>query len=525
MERPFISIIIPAYNEATRIVPTLEKIVAFLSCQPYAWEVLVVDDGSLDDTAAVVGRWVQTHHRVRIESIPHAGKGWAVRHGMLSAAGRYRFMCDADLAMPIEWLPHFLERMEEGYDIVAGSRQIAGARRFDESTFRHVMGRIFNRWVRLVAVGGFQDTQCGFKCFREEVAEELFCLQRTRGFGFDVEILYLASKKRSMSVLEMPIDWYHQSASSVRAFADSFLMLRDAILVRVRDAFGRYGVSDWAEPTSDSINAPHGEGAPRGEGESQASLAEDSNPPVDGAVAVVIPTYNEASNLSELTDRLFALGIPNTRLIIVDDNSPDGTAEVAKNLAEKFDKRVEVIERPAKLGLGTAYVEGFSRALGDGADYVLQMDADLSHAPEYIPAFLETLRRADVVVGSRYTRGGGVDETWSLWRRGLSYLANLGIRMVTGLKVRDATTGFKGFQRGALSSLKLAEFKCKGFGFQAEVAYACQRQGFDVVEYPITFVDRTKGRSKMSTFIALEAIWYLLLLRWRRARQVSTHKA
>ena len=519
MERPFISIVIPAYNEGTRIGPTLEKIVDFLSGQPYVWEVIVVDDGSSDDTADVANNWVVAHDRVRSETIPHAGKGWAVRHGMLSATGQYRFMCDADLAMPIEWLQVFLERMEEGHYIVAGSRQIAGARRFDESILRHAMGRIFNWSVRLVAVGGFQDTQCGFKCFRGEVADELFGLQRTRGFGFDVEILYLASKKRSMSVLEMPIDWYHQKSSRVSAVADSFLMLRDAILVRVRDAFGGYNVSQREESTSDSADALHMKGA------SQASQVEASVPPVDGAVAVVVPTFNEASNLGELTDRLFALGIPNARLIVVDDNSPDGTAELAEKLAEKYDNRVELIQRPAKLGLGTAYVEGFSHALGDGADYVLQMDADLSHAPEYVPAFLETLREAEVVVGSRYVRGGGVDEHWSVWRRGLSYLANLGIRRVTGLKVRDATTGFKGFQRGALSSLKFAEFKCKGFGFQAEVAYECQRQGFNVVEHPITFVDRTKGQSKMSIFIALEALWYLLLLRLRRARQVSTHKA
>ena len=519
MERPFISIVIPAYNEGMRIGPTLEKIVSFLSDQPYEWEVLVVDDGSSDDTAAVVNTWVQTRDEVRGETIPHAGKGWAVRHGMLSVTGQYRFMFDADLAMPIEWLPRFLERMDEGYDVVAGSRQIAGSRRFDESIFRHVMGRIFNWSVRLVAVRGFQDTQCGFKCFRGEVAEELFRLQMTRGFGFDVEILYLASEMRSMSVLEMPIDWFHHRSSRVRAVADSLLMLRDAIMVRVRGAFGGYGVNDRVEPTSDSVNAPHGDGA------SQPSQEEHSTPPVYGTIAVVVPTYNEASNLGELADRLFALDIQDTRLIIVDDNSPDGTAKVAEKLAEKFDKRVELIQRPAKLGLGTAYVEGFSRALGDGADIVLQMDADLSHAPEYVPAFLDTLRRADVVVGSRYTRGGGVDETWSLWRRGMSRMANLGIRMVTGLKVRDTTTGFKGFQRGALSSLKLADFKCKGFGFQAEVAYACQRQGFNVVEYPITFVDRTKGRSKMSMFIALEALWYLLLLRWRRGREVSTHKA
>ena len=144
------------------------------------------------------------------------------------------------------------------------------------------------------------------------------------------------------------------------------------------------------------------------------------------------------------------------------------------------------------------------------------MDADLSHAPEYIPAFLETLKDADVVVGSRYVPGGGVDEGWSLKRRFLSHFANVGIRMVAGLKVKDATSGFKGFRSSALRSLKMSEFNCKGFGFQAEVAHACQRQGARVIEYPIVFVDRAKGRSKMSLFIVFEALWWVLPLRWRR---------
>ena len=499
----FLSVIIPAFNEEARIIPTLEKITAYLSLQPYSWEVVVVDDGSSDRTPQLVADRIKAHEGVRLLTVPHAGKGWAIRHGMLASHGKYKFMCDADLAMPIERLAEFIERMDEGHDIVIGSRQVAGARRFNEPVIRHAMGRVFNRCVRLLAVGAFQDTQCGFKCFRSEVTDELFEAQRTRGFGFDVEILYLALK-RGLQVLEIPIDWYHQKATKLRPLVDSSLMLRDAIVVRGRDLRGEYAIpAEEAKPTT----AP---------GVSSQEEAKEARERSDGLVVVVVPTYNEAENLPELADRIFAMNLPNVRVIVVDDGSPDGTAQVAEELADRFDGRVELIKRSSKQGLGTAYVQGFSHALSVGADYVVQIDADLSHPPEHIPEFLKALRGADVVVGSRYVPGGGLDRRSGLARRLLSYLANQGIRGVTGLKVKDATSGFKAFRREALSSLDLHGFKCKGFGLQSEVAHACQRRGHTVVERPIVFVDRERGRSKMSLLIALEAIWRLLLVRWRR---------
>lgn len=239
-------------------------------------------------------------------------------------------------------------------------------------------------------------------------------------------------------------------------------------------------------------------------------------PKIDQLVAVVVPTYNEAKNLPLLAGRLFELGMPNVRLIVVDDCSPDGTGEVALELAKKFCGRVEIVFRESKRGLGTAYVEGFSRALSHGARYVVQMDADLSHGPEYIPGFLENLEHADVVVGSRYSPGGGVDASWSLNRRLMSYFANVAIRLISGVKVRDATSGFKAFRGNSLRSLELSQFKCKGFAFQAEVAYACQRRRYEIVECPIIFSERAEGSSKMSLSIVFEALWCLLLLRWRR---------
>ena len=233
-------------------------------------------------------------------------------------------------------------------------------------------------------------------------------------------------------------------------------------------------------------------------------------------VTVVVPTYNEADNLPELARRLFALELPNVRLLIVDDGSPDGTGEVAREVAAQYGGRLELIQRGSKLGLGTAYVAGFGRALEAGAGCVVEMDADLSHAPEYIPALLDELAQAEVVVGSRYVPGGGVDHTWGLPRRLLSSLGNSGIRLITGLKVKDATSGFKAFRANVLEELDVTRFQCKGFAFQAEVAHACQRRGYKVVEYPIVFAGRAGGQSKMSLAILLEAVWRLLPLRWKR---------
>ena len=239
MAKPFLSVIVPAYNEERRIGPTLEKLVGYFASRPFGWEVLVVDNGSDDDTADVVGSWASKVPQVRLESLPTAGKGLAVRHGMLQATGELRFMCDADMSMPVEHLDDFLDRMADGYDIVIGSRQTEGARRFGEPLIRHLMGRVFNWVVRLVAVGGFQDTQCGFKMFRGEVADEVFPRQRATGFGFDVEVLFIA-KQRGDSILEMPIDWHHEPSSKINLVADSVRMVMDAVLTRWRGLTGGY---------------------------------------------------------------------------------------------------------------------------------------------------------------------------------------------------------------------------------------------------------------------------------------------
>ena len=239
----FLSVIVPAYNEEARITRSLQALSRYLEEQSYAWEVIIVDDGSSDATRNVVREWAVGHEHFRLEEIPHGGKGAAVRHGMLSATGEHRFMCDADMAMPINLLDDFLKLMASGCDVVVASREMTGAKRVGESRRRHFLGRVFNKIVWLIAVHGFDDTQCGFKCFRGTAADVLFNLQRTRGWGFDVEILYLARKK-GMRVVETPIECYYDETSKVRAIPAAATMLRDVLMLRCRAALGVYDGSD-----------------------------------------------------------------------------------------------------------------------------------------------------------------------------------------------------------------------------------------------------------------------------------------
>ena len=239
MDKPYLSVVVPAYNEEARIGRTLDEIEAYLSGRTFTWEILVVDDGSVDRTREIVEEAGLRIPGIRVLPVAHGGKGWAVRQGMLSARGRLRFMADADLAMPIDQLDGFLTRAEDGYDVMIASREAPGARRFGEPHMRHVMGRVFNWVVRLLAVRGIQDTQCGFKCLTAEAADALFRVMSIDGFGFDVELLYVA-KKRGLSVIEVPIQWRYQPRSKVRPLRDSILALTDILRIRLRSLAGRY---------------------------------------------------------------------------------------------------------------------------------------------------------------------------------------------------------------------------------------------------------------------------------------------
>jgi dolichyl-phosphate beta-glucosyltransferase len=239
LPQPYLSIVIPAYNEELRIIRTLEQVISFLNTRRYTWEVLVADDGSADATARLVADLASPQPGVRLLRLPHRGKGGAVKQGMLEAAGQYRFLCDADLSMPIEQVERFLPPQVEGVDIVVGSREAPNSRRIGEPGQRHLMGRFYNRLVRALAVPGVEDTQCGFKCFRGEVAPELFQQQTIDGFAFDVEILFLAYKS-GMIIKEVGIDWYYRDQSKVRQIHDSVAMTRDLLKIRWQYKRGRY---------------------------------------------------------------------------------------------------------------------------------------------------------------------------------------------------------------------------------------------------------------------------------------------
>ena len=240
MDTPFLSVVIPAYNEERRILPTLRRVAEYLGIQPYTWTVVVVDDGSADNTAALVEEFSAEQPNVSLLPVPHGGKGSAVRAGMLHATGAYRFLCDADLSMPIEQLERFLPPRLTEFDITVGSREAPGAHRFNEPYIRHLQGRLFNLFIRLIAVPGINDTQCGFKCFRAEAAESLFSLQRTSGWSFDVEVLFLA-RRLGLRLLEVPIDWHHDPDSRSRRLRDGLSMGVETLRLRWNARRGRYG--------------------------------------------------------------------------------------------------------------------------------------------------------------------------------------------------------------------------------------------------------------------------------------------
>ncbi len=237
---------------------------------------------------------------------------------------------------------------------------------------------------------------------------------------------------------------------------------------------------------------------------------------LSGMTMVVIPTYNEADNLADLVRELLGLDVPDLHVLIVDDASPDGTGELADRLRERYPGRMHVIHRPGKLGLGTAYVTGFRYALEQGASFIVQMDADFSHSPSYVPRLLAPLSEYDVVIGSRYVPGGRLDERWSWWRYLLSWWANsVYTRLILGIRVRDATAGFKAWRRETLEEIDLSRIRSNGYVFQVEMAYVTEKLGFRVLEVPIYFEDRRIGRSKMTVPVKLEAAWRVWELRWR----------
>lgn len=239
---------------------------------------------------------------------------------------------------------------------------------------------------------------------------------------------------------------------------------------------------------------------------------------------VVIPTYNEATNLPEMARALWALPVSDLSILIVDDASPDGTGQIADGLAAAHPGKMHVQHRAGKLGLGTAYIQGFRQALELGADVIVQMDADFSHSPHYLPDFIGRLQDYDVIVGSRYVPQGQLDDKWGKGRVFLSAWGNLYARTILGINVHDATAGFKVWRRDTLIGIGLDRIRSNGYIFQVEMAYVAQRLGYRALELPIYFEDRRVGQSKMSTRVKLEAAWRVWEVGMRHRRLTPAHR-
>lgn len=245
MSNCFLSIIIPAYNEANRLPATLESLRTFINAQTYHVEVMVIENGSRDNTYETALAFCEKFPQLRVLQETQRGKGRAVQRGMLAARGDYRFMCDVDFSMPISEINRFLPPQLIDYDIAMASREAPGARRYNEPNFRHLVGRFYNGLIRACALPGLHDTQCGFKCFRGEVAEEIFRYQTIPGWSFDVEVLFIA-RQRGYRIVEVPIPWFFNPESKVNVWRDSLRMAIDLGTIRLNHLRGRYRQSEGA---------------------------------------------------------------------------------------------------------------------------------------------------------------------------------------------------------------------------------------------------------------------------------------
>jgi len=235
----WLSIVIPAYNEETRLATTLATVSGFLTRQSWPWEIRVVDDGSTDGTVAIARSFAARDSRIVVQAEPHRGKGGAVKAGLLAAVGSYRFICDADLSMPIPEVLRFLPPALPQFDVAIGSREGAGARRVGEPLYRHIMGRLFNAFVQRLALPGIEDSQCGFKMFTADAVHGIFPLVAIDGWAFDVEVLTIA-RAQGMTVVEIPIEWHYRDESQLSMWRDGFGMMRELLRIRWRALRGAY---------------------------------------------------------------------------------------------------------------------------------------------------------------------------------------------------------------------------------------------------------------------------------------------
>lgn len=230
-------------------------------------------------------------------------------------------------------------------------------------------------------------------------------------------------------------------------------------------------------------------------------------------ITIVLPTYNEAENLPKLVSALFSLPLE-LSVLVVDDNSPDGTGQLAEDLAQEYPGRIDVLRRAGKLGLKSAYLEGFAKAFEMGSDVVVQMDADFSHNPAVLVEMARCIESCDVVIGSRYVKGGSLARRWPFWRKALSAFGNTYARTILGFPLHDVTTGYRMWKRNALQGIPLDRIRSSGYVFLVEMAYVAYLMGFQITEVPIHFSDRRWGKSKMSLKIQMEAAVRVWDVRW-----------
>lgn len=231
-------------------------------------------------------------------------------------------------------------------------------------------------------------------------------------------------------------------------------------------------------------------------------------------IFIVVPTYNEKNNIKKLIPQIFDLNILGLNILVVDDNSPDGTGSLVEEMKKDY-PNLSILHRQEKSGLGRAYVAGFKEALKAQADLIFEMDADLSHDPKYLPDFLAAAENADLVLGSRYVKGGGVSN-WNFFRKKISRFGNIYARLILGLPFQDLTGGYKCYQAKVLEKIGLDDLSSVGYNFQIETTYKVFKLGFKIVEVPIVFVERAEGKSKFSPKIMLESFWRVFLLRLKK---------
>ncbi len=254
----FLSIIIPAYNEESRLPGSLQQVINFATSQTYPVEVIVVNNNSQDRTGQIAQEYVDRHDFVRVLDQPIQGKGAAVKMGMLAAKGEYRLIADADLSMPVSEIPKFLPPNLSGYDIAIGSRELPGSVRINEPAHRHLMGRVFSTYVKAIAIPGIEDTQCGFKCFHQFAAVNIFSAQTVTGFAFDVELLMIA-RRRGYKIVEVPIEWHHYPNSKVSLLRDALRMTREVARIRINAQRGLYdGASPIKVGDAFKVESDHG---------------------------------------------------------------------------------------------------------------------------------------------------------------------------------------------------------------------------------------------------------------------------